>query len=181
MTTLDHSTCSLTGTVSSRLIVGVHLEVSHRRLNRPLEEMVLVYTAHLKAHQHPGHYVGSVYGYGWGSPGRCYQNGSGQDGSGGGGGSSSSMNGMPVFDQYAVNRYFINQTVCPAFVIIFKRQAQKSWSSVMVAGRCNGEAQSAHGSLELRDASKKLGWSSSKVCQLPELDELAKQLNQLGQ
>ncbi|CDY14677.1 BnaC05g19340D [Brassica napus] len=100
MTTLDHSTCSLTGTVSSRLIVGVHLEVSHRRLNRPLEEMVLVFTAHLKAHQHPGHYVGSVYGSGWGSPGRCYQNGSGQDGSGGGGGSSSSMNGMPVFDQY---------------------------------------------------------------------------------
>ncbi|KAF3610421.1 hypothetical protein DY000_02046367 [Brassica cretica] len=82
--------------------------------------MVLVFTAHLKAHQHPVHYVGSVYGYGWGSPGRCYQNGSGQDGSGGGGGSSSSMNGMPVFDQYAVNRYFINQTVCPAFVIIFK-------------------------------------------------------------
>ncbi|CAN6881287.1 unnamed protein product [Brassica oleracea] len=119
MTTLDHSTCSLTGTVSSRLIVGVHLEVSHRRLNRPLEEMVLVFTAHLKAHQHPGHYVGSVYGYGWGSPGRCYQNGSGQDGSGGGGGSSSSMNGMPVFDQY-VNRYFINQIVCPAFVTIFK-------------------------------------------------------------
>nr|VDC97840.1 unnamed protein product [Brassica rapa] len=46
MITLDHSTCSLTGTVSSRPIVGVHLEVSHH-LNRSMEEVVWGFTAHL--------------------------------------------------------------------------------------------------------------------------------------
>ncbi|KAF3508002.1 hypothetical protein F2Q69_00009796 [Brassica cretica] len=46
-----------------------------------------------------------------------------------------------------------------------RRKAQRSWASVTVAGRCNGEAQSAHGSSEVADQVS-LSWVSWGSAQL---------------